>query len=402
MFAPAAAARRGRSRGAAAPAPVRAAVVSVGARSRRARSSGRRPEGEEPEGQPGAAPAREEQAAARGRTATMAATPLAAAAAAPAAAAAATVDLTSTWDIGATVLKPLRMPPRASASPSPPRGVRFGAAPRDVYKDKYTGEGGLALDTWASRAGRALEFFKGLDDAGAVSWLATALEGAAGDWYSGLVDTEGKPPSPQALIAGLRSRFQPVNSAEVARLDLDELRQGKGTVNEYTTHFHRLVAHLPLMDAGSRMHHYCRGLDKGIMDRIVQMTPQPASLTAMVEVAARIEGRGSRSAQAGQTESLAAATTSVTHEDLRGRVAELEALVRTLVPLAASSAGDSRGRFAGARVAEDNRRQVPGLSSEEARRRMDKGLCLYCSRPSHIARDCVDRVTHKPPTLTEA
>jgi hypothetical protein len=101
--------------------------------------------------------------------------------------------------------------------------------PRDAFKDKYSGEPGLALDRWAAKARRLLAFYDQLPDARAVAWLATGLDGAAGDWFDEYVLTHGQPPStPDALVAAMRSRFQPVNAIETARRELDVLRQEKG------------------------------------------------------------------------------------------------------------------------------------------------------------------------------
>ena len=240
-----------------------------------------------------------------------------------------------------------------------------------------------------------LAFYDTMPDARAVAWLATGLEGAAGDWFDQLATAHATPPSPEALFDGLRRRFEAVNVAETARWSLDALHQEKGTtVNEYTSRFLQLVAHLPKLDTGSRIFQYRRGLNAIIEDRITQAEPQPATLEATIALAARIEGRAGSRTAAG--ESLAAASTSTPHSGcvpdtttagLMSRITELEAIVR------AQASHSSGGR-------EESRRQVPGLSPDEARRRMDAGLCLHCSRSGHIVRWCPDRAQSKPPTLT--
>lgn len=306
----------------------------------------------------------------------------------------------------------LQQPQQQAPPPRPPDGSQprvaaaAPAAPKDAMRDKYAGEPGLALDAWAAKARRMLLFYDGLTDARAVAWLATGLEGAAGDWYDAHTAAQvGRAlSSPDALIAELRARFQPVNAEETARRELDALRQGKGTVNEYATRFHQLVAHLPNDGVGTRIFQFRRGLSSSIEDRLVQAEPQPATLGTAIALAARIEGRSNHA-----TQSLAAAAVSelstatavpaagTANIALATRVAELEALVQALQSSRPAAGGGRRSP-----KGEETRRQVPGLSSDEARRRMDQGLCLYCGRANHIARDCIDRVARKPPTISTA
>jgi hypothetical protein len=271
--------------------------------------------------------------------------------------------------------------------------------PRDAFKDKYSGEPGLALDRWAAKARRLLAFYDQLPDARAVAWLATGLDGAAGDWFDEYVLTHGQPPStPDALVAAMRSRFQPVNAIETARRELDVLRQEKGaTVNEYTTRFLTLAAHLPNTDVGSRIFQYRRGLLPEIDDRIAQAEPQPATLEATIALAARIEGRTNSRLQVDTKATLAAASSGDNPDTaaLVRRVNELEAIIRSL-----TSTSPRSGRGGNRHPQEDARQQVPGLSQEEARRRMDTGRCLYCARTDHVIRNCRDKALMKPPTLT--
>ena len=289
----------------------------------------------------------------------------------------------------------LHAAPQRSPHGSSTRAVSSAAsnAPREAFRDKYAGAPGLALSAWSAKARRMLAFYDDLSDARAVAWLATGLEGAAGDWFDQYVAIHhSPPPSPDALMAALRSRFQPVNAAETARRELDVLTQGEDSVNEYTSRFLQLVAHLPDLSKESRMFQYRRGLHDDTEDRLAQTEPQPSTLEATIALAARIEGRRTRSR--GTDGFAAASTTTVdaaSNSHLLSRIAELEALVRTLQ----STNGGSRTSRR-----DENRQQVVGLSTEEARRRMDSGLCLYCGRSDHIVRTCPDKAQMKPPTLT--
>lgn len=409
-----------RSRARRAPAAPPAAVRPPRAKSRSAAGKGRSRQGSRAEGQPAdESPARDRSP---GSPTTAAAhtgtrrTPVRAADTLTAAAEALTGAFTAALQRHTTTAAP-----PSTARTTAAATTAAAAAPRDALRDKYAGEPGLALDTWIAKVRRLLSFYDQLSDARAVAWLATGLDGAAGDWFDEYRTAFGMPPpTPAALFTALRSRFQPINAAETARRELDALRQGDGvSVNEYTTRFRALIAHLPATDEGSRVYQYRRGLRATIEDRIAQAEPQPATLEATIALAARIEGRAAASASALQLpppQGLAAvsypgSTSSSTTDAvaLAQRVSELEALVRSLQ--SSPSQGLARGRAAAAAAAaasrydrsdaaDADRPSVPGLSSEQARLRMESGRCLYCARSDHIVRHCPDRAQNKPPTLT--
>jgi hypothetical protein len=275
-----------------------------------------------------------------------------------------------------------------------------GPQPKAPYHERYKGEGGIALDKWINSATIAREFFTGMDDSTAVSWLAPALEDAALDWFIAHRAQHGTPPaSPQALFAGLRTRFQPVNAKETARRDLDVLRQNKDSVNDYTTKFRRLIALLPDESEDSRIYQYRRGLMRAIEDRIMQAEPQPSSLEATIALATRVEGRW-RSNHSG-TESAAPINLGA---DVS---AQLSAMVDAAVQRGLQSASQSttqryetrQDRGANKRTGDKTMAQHFGLSEEVTRKRFDGGLCMHCGVTGHIRRECPDFKAGKPPRL---
>jgi len=283
----------------------------------------------------------------------------------------------------------------AAASPPGPIPrvpIAGGPKPKGPYQERYKGEGGTALDKWINSASIAREFFTGMDEASAVTWLAPALEDAALDWLMAHRAQFGTPPaSPPALFAGLRERFQPVNAKETARRELDLLRQNKDSVNDYTTKFRRLIALLPGETEDARMYQFRRGLMRAIEDRIMQAEPQPSSLEATIALATRVEGRWR--ANHGGTEGAAPITLDADAS------AQLSALVDAAVQRGLQSAQptqrhDSRGanKRAGAKG-------MFGLSEEVTRKRFDGGLCMHCGLTGHIRRECPDFKAGKPPRL---
>ena len=306
-----------------------------------------------------------------------------------------------------------RMAPPGGASALSPASCAVsahGPKPKAPYQDKYKGDGGIALDGWIGSATIAREFFSGMDDAGAVSWLAPALDGAALDWLISHREQHGRlPVSPAALFAGLRSRFQPVNAKETARRELDALRQNKETVNDYTTKFRRLIALLPGETEDSRMYQFRRGLTRGIEDRIMQAEPQPASLEATIALASRIEGRWRSSHASAES----TAQISLETENPAQLSALVDAAVRRGLQEAAYSSRNSREgeqstqprydsrqtRGANKRAGGKSMAQHFGLSEEVTRTRFDGGLCMHCGVTGHIRRECPDFKAGKPPRL---
>ena len=288
----------------------------------------------------------------------------------------------------------------ARASPAAQPAPRAsGPQPKAPYQERYKGEGGIALDKWISSATIAREFFTGMDDASAVTWMAPALEDAALDWFLAYRTQHGvSPASPQALFAGLRARFQPVNAKETARRDLDALRQNKESVNDYTTKFRRLIALLPGETEDSQIYQYRRGLMRAIEDRIMQAEPQPSSLEATIALAARVEGRW----RANQSGTEGAAPISL-DTDVS---AQLSALVDAAVQRGIQASSQSTPRHESRQDRGANKRapgktmaQHFGLSEEVTRKRFDGGLCMHCGVTGHIRRDCPDFKAGKPPRL---
>jgi hypothetical protein len=299
----------------------------------------------------------------------------------------------------------------AAAAAGAPRSPH-GPQPKSPYHDKYRGDGGIALDGWISSATIAREFYSGMDDAGAVSWLAPALEGAALDWLIAYREQHGSlPVSPAALFAGLRARFQPVNAKETARRELDALRQNKESVNEYTTKFRRLIALLPGETEDSRMYQYRRGLARAIEDRIMQAEPQPTSLEATIALASRIEGRwrashaavGSDGAalisfQEGESVQLSALVDAAVQRTLQATIQRARGEGEA-APASQPRHESRQDRGANKRVGGKTMAQHFGLSEEVTRKRFDGGLCMHCGVTGHIRRECPDYKAGKSPRL---
>ena len=276
-----------------------------------------------------------------------------------------------------------------------------GLTPKGAFDRRYKGEGGATLDDWISHAIQMLAFYSGLNTTQAAVWLSTGLEGAALAWYQSSFKHQ-PPPSSGALFDALRSRFQPINSEETTRYELATLKQGpKQSVDEYSTRFLHLISLLPDETVASRIFQFRLGLHRAVDDRIRQGANQPTTLQETIAMAARIEGRSGSSISENvsnmEMDSVAA---------MSARLAALEQSNRMLVAdnreQQQRHQPDSRVRDRGAnRVSRFTPawQRIPGMTKELADKRYAAHECLYCSSKDHTMRDCIDRVSKRPPRL---
>ena len=164
-----------------------------------------------------------------------------------------------------------------------PRGPRF-AAPTT-----FDGRAG-ALDDWKADMLRQFEWYNSPADADRIRVASAHLKGPAGDWWTTLA-ANARPTTWPLFLAAVESRFQPVNSAEIARTKLYALAQGKQTVNEYVDHFRRLLARIPDMGAPDQFHQFRRGLRPAIVTQLDVQNPPITTLDAAINLAVRVGSR---------------------------------------------------------------------------------------------------------------
>ena len=91
-----------------------------------------------------------------------------------------------------------------------------------------------------------------------------------------------------ALTAALRTRFQPVTTEKVARIQLDRLQQGSRHINDYIADFQRIHASLPKMDEQDAIHAFERGLRADLAVKLREHAVE--TVAAAIALAARIGG----------------------------------------------------------------------------------------------------------------
>jgi hypothetical protein len=244
----------------------------------------------------------------------------------------------------------------------------------------------------------------------AVAFLARGLKGLALEWYSLNVislDEAARPANPEAFFALLLQHFPHKLAAETARDDLFALKQGKQTVTEYAARFRSLLALLPAssFDEATRLQMFRNGLVAPVQDLVVQQQQQPATMDAMIELAARIE---SRMAPHRQTQQIAVAETEM--QSLRDSLSEMRLQVAALSsssppPPSNRQKGQNNGQRREGQPTRGQRREYPSddplsrlQTSEQRKKLMEKNLCFYCASPDHRRPDCPVARNGAPPT----
>jgi hypothetical protein len=192
------------------------------------------------------------------------------AAAAAAAVAAATAAATAAAAAAAAPQPPQPLPP-------PPRGpaVRI-AAPAE-----FDGRIGT-LDAWQSLMRQQFDFFEYGPNADRerIRLCAVMLRGHALEWWQTRVN---EPASWEAMMAALRTEFQPIDNAINARNKLLALKQGAGGAADYVSSFRRLMIAVPDMSESDRLFQFIRGLNHSLANHCrVQNVQSLAAAEALV------------------------------------------------------------------------------------------------------------------------
>ena len=283
--------------------------------------------------------------------------------------------------------------------------------PRPAAPSSFDGRSN-ALDTWKAEMLRQFAWYNTNTDAERIRIASAHLKDAASDWWQSL-PAANRPTTWVALVAALESRFQPVNSAEIARTKLYALTQGKQTTSEYVDSFRRLLARIPDMGAPDQLHQFRRGLRPAIVMQLDVQTPPITALNDAINLAVRVGSRfdmaassssGSSSSNSGSSAPMEldnieglegdtasdAADAPVTRAELKLLLAAMQDKRRQGAGGSSSSGGnrDRNGRFAGQSRGLPT---IPHLTPEQVKEYMDAGKCFGCGSKDHRSRGCPKR-----------
>jgi hypothetical protein len=344
-------------------------------------------------------------------------------------------------------LQQLRSSPAQSPQQSPRNGVAASSAlpaapapslsssrfarkePRTQDLREYDGASGTKLDEWLDELGVAVRLFH-LNGEEAMDFGTSRLRGAALQWWNALDAAEqARITTVSALTSMLRSRFQPITADRTAREQLQALRQGSRSINDYIADFQRLRALLPKMEEADALFAFERGLSSAIALEIRKQgstkladalalaariggitasasgSSQPASKISLHQMELE-DGSGSslgdhiaravvnamQSQQAAQGSSAGFGAKTQTHRGYfadRGRGGSTQ------------RGGSSRppfGRGGGSAGGNYNRPPpvIPGVPAEVIQQRWDGRLCLRCGSGDHRAIGCPDSISAHP------
>jgi hypothetical protein len=294
----------------------------------------------------------------------------------------------------------------AAAAAAPPHRPKIPAA------SSYSGSA-TALDGWLREMQQQFDYYRMSADAEQVAMATAQLRGPALDWWS-----TSSEDSKTALAASfvqfsqaLRTRFQPVNSAKLARRALDALVQGqRQSVHDYISAFRRLLVAVPDMSEADRVHAFARGLRGAVQTRLLELDPQ--TLDAAIEAAARIGSLGqyAASSSAGTGGNGNAMDLSVlgldSHTQAESDVAANDGdpdapVTRAEFRQLLAAMQHGRGGGVGKRPPfgrSDRSRgppKVQGLTPEQVKQRLDQRLCFRCGQAGHRQTACPQNPAEK-------
>lgn len=210
-------------------------------------------------------------------------------------------------------------------------------------------------------------------DSSKVSYLASLLEGDAYLWYSNELEanesnaplgvvTQITPPSYEEIKSRMFSAFRDSNEEAVAERKLANLRQDRGSAQNYSIKF-RQLAYRTAWNEATRINVFRQGLSPGLQDKLSTLD-DPASLDSFIQQAITVDNRM-----------------------FKNRVGPTN---RFLNPTNPSSLAPPRSvgiKTAAPSNTNPTTRRGP-LDPEERKRRLDHNLCLYAGCEGHTADNC--------------
>jgi hypothetical protein len=267
-----------------------------------------------------------------------------------------------------------------------------------------------------------------------VDLAVNHLQGAAADWWDSLsIETKNAARgSWDRFCEVMRTRFQPVQAAELARARLRVLKQKSGSVSKYTEEFLRELNPIRHeMHANDQVFYYKEGLyDRRIHDKIVEN--RPASLEAAIDLAVQWEAQYARgrilpisymrpfvrssssSSSSGPVPmelsaitdigdeedsesdlSILATTTSEPTSRERLLLNQIEAIQKKYETIEKKLLDVTESN----RVAALGKGRVPNRSKEDVARLMRDGRCINCCGKGHMKKDCKSKWQPMPKNL---
>ena len=311
-------------------------------------------------------------------------------------------------------------PPAAAAAAPTSSGA---PRPRIPPASHYAGSA-VALDNWVREMTQQFAWYRIVAPEERVAMACAQLRGPALDWWSTLpaATSAELSQSERRFVQALRERFQPVDSAQTARLALDSLRQGpKQSVHDYTSDFRRLLAAVPDMSEADRVHRFVQGLRAPVqaqllvhgvktLDEAIAMAARVGSLSLFAASSAAaaahssaprgdamdlsVLGFGLDAPEVAVPEASMRAAESEAADGSAGSavgraMSEMRQMHQQLLHVMQQQQQPSSRRAKQPRAGGDRRLPVVDhLAPRQVREYMEAGKCFGCGQTGHSSRHC--------------
>ena len=296
----------------------------------------------------------------------------------------------------------------------------------------FSGAVGFGVDNWLRSLTKHFVFYGTStfpDDASRIRLAVMYLEGPAMDWW------EHEPRKEQIVdwaefVAGLHSRFRPMQAATVARHRIASLKQ-TGSASAYANIFQKELTPITDMSPADKIFFFRQGLKPALAQKVLEKNPKTLHEAMDIAITADANFRGSvtlsgarsytgnsshrgtssnetamdlsnlASGEAeeddiatltfheGESESAASMPAAFLREyqEMKAAIQRLTAQQRVQQSLSAVVGHHSKGGKKSSSSSSKGAR-IPGISTDEFRRCWDNRLCLLCKKPDHIAANC--------------
>lgn len=306
-----------------------------------------------------------------------------------------------------------------------------------------TGTSGYTIDDWIDDVEKQLKHHNTYftSEKVVVDFAVTYLSGKAGGWWKSSQEerraTNQHATTWEQMKAALRERFQPIEAATIARMNLDKIQQ-KGTVQSYSEYFYKQLQFIKDMSIADQLHRFTVGLKPVIRAEVIKQKPTtlhaaiiianttesytnmsgtapkftprsfggnyggnssstgavPMELGNVNQIIQQLndESAGSGMEQPTAASSSSSSSSAPSYHQLLSMVQDLQRRQQSISALFGSgnNNGGSRNNRSGGPGAKPtgDRPRVAGVSREEYERCRAEGLCINCKKSGHIARDC--------------
>jgi hypothetical protein len=170
--------------------------------------------------------------------------------------------------------------------------------------------------------------------------------------------------------AAFNAHFVPAESALEAGAEMHNYYQGSKPFNEWYQKWYTHASRAGV-DEQTKMFAFRRNLNQALHNKLLTLSPQPATLAGLVEKAREFDRLWQLYTSNAFTQRRQGARVRATNTE------------------------EESPRIGYSGTSQSSQSQTPRgpLSKEERKRRFDNKLCLYCGRAGHIARDCRQKST---------